>query len=611
MDDICFLRGRVHGGTAHVFCRILLCRTDRSIVTCKERILSNDYMDLILNVTISPEMNIDLPFDYCFHQVSETIGILFIERGRLQNARFSQAAYSFIPKCYGLVDMKLCRPELKTAQAARLNTLALGNAGILSVQRPPLNLTGKGVITAFIDTGIRYQEPVFRDPAGNSRILAIWDQSIQTGTPPEGFAYGSEYTREMINEALQSDDPFDIVPSTDANGHGSAMASLAAGSSIENGQFTGAAPDSDVVMVKLKEAKPYLREYYKIPPGVPCYSETDILQALQYLQKFVGIFSRPIVICLGIGTSTGDHTGSGTLGLFIDYLSRLKSYVFVTAVGNEGNTSHHFHGQISNRETYQDVELRVGENEAGFVMDLWGDAPYYYNATIRTPGGESIRWNNPRSFSPQEYTFVYEKTRIVIDYLLVEQTSGAELIRFRFIEPTAGVWNIRVNSEGNMVGGSFDIWLPMAQFLSSDTYFLSPSPQTTITEPGYVNGVVTVANYQISNNSIAPSSGRGYSRDNYVVPDVAAPGISVATPFGEYDGSSISAAITCGGCAQFLQWAVVEKNDILVNSVNVKNYLIRGAARESYLEYPNREWGYGRLDIAGVFNFLAGLGQNY
>jgi subtilisin family serine protease len=498
--------------------------------------------------------------------------------------------------------------NLRQAQVSVLNNLSMAESGILSVQRPPLSLTGERVTIGFIDTGIRYQEPVFRDYAGKSRILAIWDQTIQTGTPPEGFSYGSEYTNEMINEALESSNPFEIVPSTDANGHGSAMASLAAGSVIENGLFTGAAPDCNIVVVKLKEAKNNIKDYYKIPPGVPCYCETDVLQAIQYLQKFVKILYSPLVICMGIGTSTGDHTGSGTLGTYIDFLSRKKSMAFVVPGGNEGNAAHHFHGEINSRETYHDVQLRVGENEKGFIMDLWGDAPYYYNAAIRSPGGETIRWNNPRSSIPQEYTFVYEKTRIIIDYLLVEQTSGAELIRFRFMDPTEGVWNIRVNSEGNTVGGSFDIWLPITQFLSSNTYFLEPSPQTTITEPGYTHGVITVADYQSSNNSIAAHSGRGYARDNYIVPDIAAPGVNISTPFGERSGSSLSAAITAGGCALLLQWAVVEQNDILINSINVKNYLIRGAKREKYLEYPNREWGYGRLDIAGIFEFMAGLG---
>lgn len=572
-------------------------------MTCKERILSNDYVEILVTDTLPSAYLQDV--DYCYHSLGNNWGIFYAERSSLLGGSPRRFTYSYTPKCYGLMD---CR-DIHAAQNADLNTLALAASGILAVQGEPLNLTGKDVTIGFIDTGIRYQEPVFRNFAGRSRIASIWDQTVQTGTPPEGFQYGSEYTGEMIDAALADDNPLSVVPSTDANGHGSVMAGLAAGSSIEGGRYVGAAPDCQIAVVKLKEAKPYLRDYYKIPPGVPCYSESDILQGIQYLQKYARTLVKPLVICLGIGTSLGDHTGAGMLGNYIDYISRQESRVFVTAGGNEGNAAHHFFGKLSEQQTYQDVELRVGENEKGFILDLWGDAPYFYNATIRSPGGETVRWNNYRSFVPQEFSFIYEKTRIVIDYQLIETMSGAEVIRFRFSDPAEGVWTIRINAEGNTVGGQFDMWLPITDFLSSDTYFLEPSPQTTITEPGYVHSAVTVAAYQASNNSIAPSSGRGFARDNSIVPEVAAPGVAVSTPFGDRSGTSVAAAITAGGCAQLMEWAVVRRNDILANSVNVKNYLIRGAAREAYLEYPNREWGYGRLDISGIFKFLAGLGQ--
>lgn len=577
-------------------------------MTCKERILSNDYADILGDVILTGDYEPELPFDYCFHQITQDLGVLYIERSVNENFRMGQRAYSLTPKCYGLMEYGK-ETVLGAAQNRNLNTLGMAASGILAVQGEPLNLTGKNVTIGFIDTGIRYQEPVFKDFAGRSRIVGIWDQTIQTGTPPEGFEYGSEYTNEMINEALASENPLGIVPSTDANGHGSVMASLAAGSSIENGGFVGAAPDCQIAVVKLKEAKQYLKDYYKIPPGVPCYSESDIMLAIQYLQKYALLLTRPLVICLGIGTSLGDHTGGGMLGNYLNYISTQKSRVSVVAGGNEGNSAHHFFGIISERESYQDVELRVGEDDKGFIMELWGNAPYFYNAAIRTPGGETVRWNNPRNYVPQEFTFVYEKTRIVIEYQLVESLSGAEVIRFRFSDPTQGTWNIRINSEGSASGGQFDIWLPVSDFLSSDTYFLEASPNTTITEPAYVHSAVTVAGYQISNNSIAVSSGRGYARDNYIVPDIAAPGVNVSTPFGDRSGTSVAAAITAGGCAQLMEWAVVNSNDILANSVNIKNYLLRGAERDSFMEYPNREWGYGRLDVAGVFEFLAGIGR--
>ena len=111
-----------------------------------------------------------------------------------------------------------------------------------------------------------------------------------------------------------------------------------------------------------------------------------------------------------------------------------------------------------------------------------------------------------------------------------------------------------------------------------------------------MDSAVTVAAYQTSNNSIAASSGRGFARNNAIVPEIAAPGVNVSTPYGDRSGTSVGAAITAGGCAQLMEWAVVNSNDILVNSVNIKNYLIRGAKRDPYLEYPNREWGaYGNI----------------
>ncbi len=53
--------------------------------------------------------------------------------------------------------------------------------------------------------------------------------------------------------------------------------------------------------------------------------------------------------------------------------------------------------------------------------------------------------------------------------------------------------------------------------------------------------------------------------------------------------------------------AVVEEHDILVNTSAIKNYFIRGAKRRTDSYYPTREWGYGTLDLAGVFQALAGI----
>lgn len=70
-------------------------------------------------------------------------------------------------------------------------------------------------------------------------------------------------------------------------------------------------------------------------------------------------------------------------------------------------------------------------------------------------------------------------------------------------------------------------------------------------------------------------------------------------------GSGMAAAVAAGILAQFMQWAVVEGNVPLIDSRQLKSIFIRGAAREPDLIYPNREWGYGRIDIEGAFRVLS------
>lgn len=147
-------------------------------MTCRERILSNDYADILGDVILSGDYVYDLPFDYCFHQITQDLGVLYIDRSVNENFRMGQRAYSLTPKCYGLMEYGGKR-MLTAAQDRNLNTLSLAESGILAVQGQPLNLTGKNVTIGFIDTGIRYQEAVFRDFAGRSRIAGIWDQTIQ------------------------------------------------------------------------------------------------------------------------------------------------------------------------------------------------------------------------------------------------------------------------------------------------------------------------------------------------------------------------------------------------------------------------------------------------
>lgn len=468
----------------------------------------------------------------------------------------------------------------------------------------------KNVCSYLTGEGIDYMDAAFRDEAGNTRILAMWDQTVQNGPAPEGYLYGTEYSREDINRAISSTEPYSLVPTRDENGHGSAMAGVAAGSRVNGGRsYLGAAPDADIVVVKLKEAKQYYRNYYLIPDGVPAYQENDIMLAVKYADSFALLLSRPVVICLGLGTSYGDHAGNAPLPEYLNSIAVKRGRAVVAAGGNEGNSSHHYSGEFAVGDSpagiYRDVELRVAENNRGFLLELWGSIPDVFNIAIRSPGGESIppiRIGIDQSIT---YRFIYERTQVTISSILVEPSSGEEFILIRVVEPSPGIWNFRVTPNGAVHNGVFNMWLPISQFLSSEAYFLEPDPYITLTEPSMATEVISVSTYNDENNSFYTESGRGYSRTGQVRPDFAAPGVNVSTIFGKQTGSSLAAAVTAGGVAQFMQWAVVEGNRRLMESREVKNYFIRGAVRSPELSYPNREWGYGRVNVAGTFEQIA------
>jgi len=105
----------------------------------------------------------------------------------------------------------------------------LDAAGIIQVQQQPfLDLKGRGVLIGIVDTGIDYTNRAFRYEDGSSKIQYLYDQTI-IGNPPSGFFFGTEYTKEQIDIALNSPNPYDIVPSRDTVGHGTFLASVACG----------------------------------------------------------------------------------------------------------------------------------------------------------------------------------------------------------------------------------------------------------------------------------------------------------------------------------------------------------------------------------------------
>lgn len=564
-------------------------------MTCKEKILSNEYADLITDYVVADELSGTSPMDFCFHGIDEGYGVVNVNRSMFPPTSVGYYGYSAIPVLYGLMQ----------AGGDIFNPENLAKTGSIRVQNPPLSLQGGGVVVGFIDTGIRYELDVFRREDGTSRIMAIWDQTIQDGEPPEGFLYGTEYTRADIDRALQTDIPLEVVPSTDTDGHGTQMASVAAGSILNQGlTFRGAAPQADIAVVKVKEAKQYLRDYYLIADDAAAFQENDIMEAVRYLERMAIALHRPVVIVLGMGTNFGSHNGTSPLASYLNTVAGRRSRAVVVCGGNEGDKEHHY--ASASPDT---VEIRVEEETKGFCMELWGALPDIHAVRIKSPGGETSREIDFRNREDIEVTFIFERTRILVSNLVVERDSGEQLVFFRIEYPTPGVWNLQVffAEEEQKGAGSFNMWLPITEFLETNVTFLKPDPDVTLTEPSNAERLITISAYNGLTDSWFLQSGRGFTKSGNIKPDLSAPGVQVSTALGTETGSSMAAALAAGCVAQFLEWAVVDGNTPTVESRGIKSFLIRGADRSVDVVYPDNRWGFGKLDLNGTFEILARL----
>ena len=206
------------------------------------------------------------------------------------------------------------------------------------------------------------------------------------------------------------------------------------------------------------------------------------------------------------------------------------------------------------------------------------------------------------------YRYIFEGTRVSITYKLFLERSNAELVIFQVENPTAGIWKIRVEAV-QVTEGIFHVWLPMREFVNGETYFLEPNPNTTFTEPGSTITAMTVGFYNGNDKSIAISSGRGYTRGNIIKPNFVAPGVNVTgavtrNRFTKRTGSSIAAGITAGAAALLLEWILYQLGEESIDSIQIRNLLTLGTERMSGGEYPNREWGYGMLNLYRTFEEL-------
>lgn len=477
------------------------------------------------------------------------------------------------------------------------------------VQDMPLSLRGKGTLIGIVDSGIDYENAEFRNEDGTTRIVSLWDQSVN-GRPPAGYLAGTEYTREQIDAALATEDKEvrrQMVKTSDVSGHGTAVAGIAAGNGrgSEGRRFRGAAPEAELIIVKMGAPR---------EGGFP--RTTELMRGVDYIVRKAVELRRPVAINISFGNTYGSHDGTSLVERFLNDIADMWKNVICIGSGNEGASAGHVSGKVR-RQISEMVELAVQQREPALSIQIWKSYVDEMGVSVISPSG---RQAGPFYEFLGAQRYILGDTELLIYYgepkpYSVKQEIYLSLLPGKqYIE--SGVWKI-VLTPGRIVDGEYQMWLPTQSSLNMGTAFLQPNSMSTLTIPSTASLAVTVAAYDARTFSYADFSGRGpagmYEGENVLKPDIAAPGVRVTAPvpgggYQSFSGTSFAAPFVTGSAALLMEWGIVRGNDPYLYGEKVKAYLRKGAKQlAGYERWPNALLGYGALCVR---DSLPGLGSS-
>jgi len=498
--------------------------------------------------------------------------------------------------------------------------------------------TGRGVIVGVIDTGIDFRHKAFRKANGDTRILKIWDQTLnQTGTEtvpgpithttiadsPTPLGYGVEYSEKQINDTITGATNPVRVRHADTDGHGTHVAGIAAGDGSQNGHchgaytYVGVATEADLLVVR----KWGLTEGDKSAPNTP---NSTAIDAVRWIVNEARIAGKPVVVNMSFGAFDESMDGSSEISEAIDLILRHNSigHAIVVGAGNDADAGFHAAATVPAGPTATldlTFSLSKKDKKTRTAVVLYSGSNLEVRVTSPVGGSDGeIDWIDSTFLPVQNTTANGSGTGA-----MVTLTADADRIILSIKPATGGsnkrgTWTLQLRDQGNtatpidallLFGSSHDDKSP--KWESHTTSRSTLTREAT----GFEN--IAVGSYKVG-KKLSGFSARGPTLGTppRTKPDLAAPGENITAPaipkerhcercccdccldfYVTKDGTSMAAPHVAGVIALMLH-----RNPTLTHT-DIRTLLTANTSPKGDSSADqDLGWGAGRLDAKKVMD---------
>jgi subtilisin family serine protease len=494
--------------------------------------------------------------------------------------------------------------------------------------------TGDGVIIGYVDQGLDYNHPDFKNEDGSTRVLRYWDQTLNSGGPASSYGYGIVWNDQQINSGV-------CISTENSTAHGTTVTGMGSGNGRANNTNKGIAPKSSIIVVESNF-------------GLPNWTMT-IADACDYIFKVADTLGMPAVVNLSLGTYLGSHDGNDPASEAIEAMLDAKpGRIVVCAAGNSGaQGKYHVTGNVSADTSFvwllnnPSGSAAFGANKIYF--ELWSDLTdatfdYSFGANLPAPN-YSLRGTNEFRMAQDLLgttiidTIYNENNTPLARVEIFRNVIGSNFrmqVLFSQIDSTSYYYSFMTKGTGK-----YDMWsgawmgfnnfvttLPtVAQYPPIAFYHMPDTLQTIVSSWNCSEKVISVGNtrnrvghmtknltyYTPADNTpvrkLSPNSSKGPNRHGVIKPDVSASGdislsaaplwlLSNASFNGSIDingwharngGTSMASPLVAGLAALYLESCPK------ANYAQFKNDLINTSAGDVHTgPLPNNAYGYGK-----------------